>query len=125
MFTSKRGRIRVALPVTVIFLFLWNCSPPGAAGESGFDPFAGNEPANALLQGDASDDGPVIPMMQFSDETITSAFQMISDFTGWSIFPTAEVSKAKISHKKIVLTPSGAPGTGIAPAAFDFVPPMV
>ncbi|HRT52100.1 MAG TPA: secretin N-terminal domain-containing protein [Anaerohalosphaeraceae bacterium] len=36
-------------------------------------------------------------MMQFSDENITSAFQMISDVTGWSIFPTSDVSKAKVS----------------------------
>ncbi len=41
--------------------------------------------------------GPVIPQIQFNNNDISMAFQIISDATGWSIFPTSEVSRAKIS----------------------------
>ena len=60
-----------------------------------FDPFAAapaTEPG-----GKVHDSGPVIPQVDFSNNDITMAFQIISDATGWSIFPTGDVSKAKIS----------------------------
>ena len=41
--------------------------------------------------------GPVIPEIQFNNNDISMAFQIISDATGWSIFPSDQVGKAKIS----------------------------
>lgn len=40
--------------------------------------------------------GPVVDI-KLTNNDISTAFQIISDVTGWSIFPTKEVSKAKIS----------------------------
>jgi len=64
----------------------------------GFDPFSnelvGSESEISQQQSDA---GPVIPQVQFNNNDISMAFQIISDATGWSIFPTDTVSRAKIS----------------------------
>jgi len=43
------------------------------------------------------DSSPLIPQLALDDSDISEAFQIISDKTGWSIFPTAEVSRAKVS----------------------------
>jgi len=68
-----------------------------AARASGFDPF-GSEPNLSgpdLIPG--VDTGPVIPEVQFNNDDISMVFQIISDATGWSIFPSAQVSRAKVS----------------------------
>jgi type II secretory pathway component GspD/PulD (secretin) len=64
----------------------------------GFDPF-GNElvDSESEISQQESDAGPTIPQVQFNNNDISMAFQIISDATGWSIFPTNTVSKAKIS----------------------------
>jgi general secretion pathway protein D len=62
-----------------------------------FDPFGSNERDDVSSTSDAVDQGPVIPQIQFTNNDISDAFQIISDATGWSIFPTAEVSRAKVS----------------------------
>lgn len=66
-----------------------------------FDPFATEQTngrsADTYFREDSSDEGPTIPEIQFTNNDISMAFQIISDSTGWSIFPTAEVSRAKIS----------------------------
>lgn len=59
-----------------------------------FDPFAAEVEASISNQ---STFGPVIPQVDFSNNDISMAFQIISDATGWSIFPTTNVSKAKIN----------------------------
>ena len=41
--------------------------------------------------------GPAIPQVEFTDNDISMAFKIVSDATGWSIFPTADAGKAKIS----------------------------
>ena len=60
-----------------------------------FNPFT----AEAILSAANSEStsGPVIPQVEFSNNEISMAFQIISDATGWSIFPTSDVSKAKIN----------------------------
>jgi len=62
-----------------------------------FDPFASGEKTTPSSPVNAPDEGPVIPQIQLSNNDISMALQIISDATGWSIFPTAEVSKAKVS----------------------------
>lgn len=66
-----------------------------------FNPFATEQTngrsADTYFREDSSDEGPTIPEIQFTNNDISMAFQIISDSTGWSIFPTAEVSRAKIS----------------------------
>ncbi|MCK4885891.1 MAG: hypothetical protein KAS96_00820 [Planctomycetes bacterium] len=64
----------------------------------GFDPF-GNElvDSESEISQQKPEAGPVIPQVQFNNNDISMAFQIISDATGWSIFPTDTVSRAKIS----------------------------
>lgn len=62
-----------------------------------FDPF-GTEPSTTDSVSDqANTIGPIIPTIEFNNNDITMAFQIISDATGWSIFPTRDVSRAKVS----------------------------
>jgi len=69
----------------------------GAAEAVEFDPFGQNKAETDVLADYAVDEGPVIPEIQFANSDISMAFQIISDATGWSIFPTEQVSRAKIS----------------------------
>ena len=62
-----------------------------------FDPFGSGETVVPALPENVTDEGPIIPQVEFNNNDISMAFQIISDATGWSIFPTAEVSRAKIS----------------------------
>lgn len=65
--------------------------------EVDFSPFGSedvNEPSQSQIVIDRS---PIISQLQMDGGNITESFQIISDKTGWSIFPTEEVSKAKIS----------------------------
>ena len=62
-----------------------------------FDPFGQDTNDTALFTNDFAGQGPVIPEIQFANNDISMAFQIISDATGWSIFPTEQVSRAKIS----------------------------
>lgn len=77
-----------------------------------FDPFAGTgEPSGSSVgprpwvnSGQIGEDrsirgqepGPVIDQVQFDDEDIEMPFQLISDVSGWSIFPSAKV-RGKVS----------------------------
>ena len=64
-------------------------------GEVDFSPFGSedaNEPPNSRL---AIDQSPIISQLEMENGTISEPFQIISDKTGWNIFPTEEVSKAK------------------------------
>jgi general secretion pathway protein D len=62
-----------------------------------FDPFGSGDANTPPSEKEGMSNGPIVPQIQFNNNDITMAFQIISDATGWSIFPTAEVSKAKIS----------------------------
>jgi len=64
---------------------------------AGFDPFGAAEANMPASPENVSDSGPVIPQVEFNNNDISMAFQIISDAAGWSIFPTADVSRAKIS----------------------------
>jgi len=61
------------------------------------DPF-GSGPGGADTPSQkVADKGPLIPQVQFTNNDISMAFQIISDATGWSIFPTSDTTKAKVS----------------------------
>ncbi len=62
-----------------------------------FDPFGSGQVNTSSAAQNVTDSSPVIPQLHLSDSDISEAFQIISDVTGWSIFPTVEVSRAKIS----------------------------
>jgi type II secretory pathway component GspD/PulD (secretin) len=63
----------------------------------GFDPFAPGEANVGSLPHDTADTSPIIPEIQFSNDEIYMAFQMISDITGWSIVHSSAVGGAEIS----------------------------
>jgi general secretion pathway protein D len=102
----QNGKQTAALLVVLATLLV----APYGAGQSdqptGFDPFRGDaagaggpsgtpDPAAAAPPAVAA--APLIPEIEFNNSDISMAFQIISDATGWSIFPTAEANKAKIS----------------------------
>jgi len=61
------------------------------------DPFGTESAEVKSPTSQPSGKGPVIPQIQFINNEITMAFQIISDATGWSIFPTEKAGKEKIS----------------------------
>jgi len=78
------------LVVSICVIRVW-------AGENvDFDPFGFESQQSDAVSKELSV-GPMIPQVEFGDNDISMAFQIISDATGWSIYPTAEVSRAKIS----------------------------
>lgn len=82
------------LAAILLLAFLPAC---GDAAAVDFDPFRPRETNKPFLPKEFISEGPVIPQIAFTNNDISMAFQIISDATGWSIFPTAEVSRAKIS----------------------------
>jgi len=69
---------------------------------TGFDPFGSSETLEATdadIQQTTvtSDTGPIVHTIQFNNNDISDVFTVISTVGGWSIFPTVEVSKAKVT----------------------------
>jgi type II secretion system protein D len=81
------------LIISVMFILILIC-PAWAKQDVDFDPFVAEANSSASNK---STSGPVIPQVEFNNNDISMAFQIISDATGWSIFPTADVSRAKIN----------------------------
>jgi type II secretion system protein D len=80
--------------ISVMLVSILVCPVRAGQEKINFDPFA-TEPN--LSVSNESTPGPVIPQVDFNNNDISMVFQIISDATGWSIFPTDEVSKKKIS----------------------------
>ncbi len=97
---TPRSLIRPGELLLILMLIIPPIELPSAKADSAlnFDPFistgAPNRPAGDDLTGS---DSTVIPQINFNNNNISMAFQIISDAAGWSIFPTAQVSNAKIS----------------------------
>jgi type II secretion system protein D len=83
-----------------------------------FDPFGGETVLSAAIN--TSETGPVIPQVEFTNSDITDAFGIISDVSGWSIFPTAEVSKAKVTFWAKDVTARQVLDTVVAMAGFTY-----
>lgn len=80
----------------IIFLFSISASPCNS--DVTFDPFVSVEDTDRPMDSNhSSGSGPVIPQVNFNNNNISMPFQIISDATGWSIFPTEQVTSAKIS----------------------------
>lgn len=94
MFLLTRGK-QVLLATIVLTMSSFAASQ--GTGAIGFDPFGTSDGNVAPLPNDHRDTSPVIPEIQFSNDDISTAFRIISDYTGWSILPTASVTTAKIS----------------------------
>lgn len=86
---------KTAIAFIMLFIFV---APVIAATDSNdiFDPFGGDFETEITISGEV-DSSPVISQVQFVNNEISMAFQIVSDKTGWNIFPTDTVSKAKIS----------------------------
>ena len=67
------------------------------AEELDFDPFLTSETPTSSVSQNVTDSSPVIPRLRLNNNEISDAFQIISDATGWSIFPTEQVGRAKVS----------------------------
>ena len=59
--------------------------------------FTGSNRGNNSDLRDSMDKSPIINTLSFTNTDITDVFQIISSRTQWSIIPTSEVSRAKIS----------------------------
>jgi len=69
---------------------------------TGFDPFGSSDTVGTIdadIQQTAvtSDTGPIVHTIQFNNSEISEVFTVISTLSGWSIFPTVEVSKAQVT----------------------------
>jgi type II secretory pathway component GspD/PulD (secretin) len=83
------------------FLLVMLLISPAMADENtgavGFDPFAFDTNAPERSTEDSLDQSPLIQDIRFQNNDISDVFQIISDLTGWSIFPTTQVTSAKVS----------------------------
>ncbi len=84
---------KVTIITVILMVFSVACC---FANELDFNPF-GSGTWDANTSAELVKEGPIIPQVQFSNNDISMAFQIISDLTGWSIFPTAQTAKARIS----------------------------
>ena len=122
----RDGKQKAALLILVATLLV---APFGAGRNDGipaaplrdgadFDPFGPGPTEAAAPSSSPLDEGPVIPRIEFNNNEISMAFQIISDATGWSIFPTTEVGKAKISLWAKNVTPERLLDTVVTLAGF-------
>jgi len=84
----------------VIFFAAWLFFGVSRSVGLDFDPFGSvdsNSVGLAQSSGGIEDAGALIPEIQFNNNDISMAFQIISDATGWSIFSTEQVGRAKVS----------------------------
>jgi len=84
----------------LILMAILLVAPHGAGKDDGavsFDPFGSGTRDAVSLPPPTLNEGPIIPEIEFNNNEIVMVFQIISDVTGWSLFPTADVSRAKIS----------------------------
>ncbi len=93
----RNARQKAALLILMAILVV---APHGAGRDEravDFNPFASGTTDTGPAAVDASGEGPIIPQIAFNNNEISMVLQIVSDAAGWSIFPTSEVSKAKIS----------------------------
>lgn len=81
----------------VLVLFAATSAAGKDANNIDFNPF--DFTGSDVLSGTdaAADRSPMMSEIQFTNEDISTVFRIISDKTGWNIFPTPEVSRAKVS----------------------------
>lgn len=86
--------------LTLSFVFLLSVIPLTMAEETvtvDFNPFESGLTSTQTKPQTALDQSPIIPQLALENSDISEPFQIISDSTGWSIFPTSEVGKAKVT----------------------------
>lgn len=86
--------------IPLSFILLLSVISPTVAKEAvtvDFNPF-GSGKTNMLSEPQTTpDQSPVISLLALENSDISEPLQIISDSTGWSIFPTTEVSRAKVT----------------------------
>ena len=88
------------LQIALILVFVLVGATYGMGQDGGgvnFDPFASGISDLQVKTDPAQDQGQMITRIGFENADISMILQIISDTTGWSIFPTAEVCRAKVS----------------------------
>ncbi len=90
-----------AVKNVAFFLAVMLSAAPLAATEKpddvDFNPFGSEEASEPSQSKMVIDQSPVITQLVMDNASISEPFMIISDTAGWSIFPTEEVSRAKIS----------------------------
>lgn len=89
--------IKYAFVYCVITLLVTTSMGGEGATQVDLDPFGFSGAGTLSMSNDILDHGPVIAQVALSNDEISVVFQIISNATGWSIFPTAEVNNAKVS----------------------------
>ena len=106
------------------FLLVLLSAGSALAGQSAtpglFDPFGPNDINVPALTRDEIDQSPLISPIGFPNEDISTVLQIISDMTGWSIFPTPDVSKAKVSFWATGITAKELLEQTVAMAGFTY-----
>jgi type II secretory pathway component GspD/PulD (secretin) len=86
--------------ITLSFVFLLSVIPLTIAEETvttDFNPFESGITSTQSKPQTTLDQSPIIPQLALENSDISEPFQIISDSTGWSIFPTTDVGKAKVT----------------------------
>jgi type II secretory pathway component GspD/PulD (secretin) len=86
--------------IALSFVILLSAIPLTVAEEAvtvNFNPFGSDKTSSLSKPQTALDPSPVIPLLALENSDISEPLQIISDSTGWSIFPTTDVSKAKVT----------------------------
>ena len=92
--------ILAAKNIILSFVLLLSIISPTVTKETvtaDFNPFGPSQTSTLSKPETSLDPSPVIPQLALENSDISEPFQIISDSTGWSIFPTTEVSKAKVT----------------------------
>jgi len=97
MFIPHRPNGLQTILVLTFILLLTTYGTGQNGGRVDFDPFASGVSDPQAKSSQMLDQGQMITRIGFEDADISMVLQIISDTTGWSIFPTAEVSRAKVS----------------------------
>jgi len=86
--------------IILFFVLLLTIISPAMAEEAAtadFNPFGSGISSPESKPQTSLDPSPIIPQLALENSTISEPLQIISDSTGWSIFLTTEVGKAKVT----------------------------
>lgn len=92
----RPNRLQIVL-ILIVVLLIAAYGTGQNGGKVDFDPFASGTSDLQTRSHRSLDQGQMITRIGFENADVSMVFQIISDTTGWSIFPTAEVCRAKVS----------------------------
>jgi type II secretory pathway component GspD/PulD (secretin) len=86
----------IALPI-VLLLSVITLTVAEETVSADFNPFESGITSTQSEPQASLDSSPIIPQLALENSDISEPLQIISDSTGWSIFPTSDVGKAKVT----------------------------